>query len=71
MKNWYVITGILVVLLAIGLTSCFPAPIDFDSELEDEVARLEGELADTKAELANTKAELSDVNDKLERHTDG
>jgi len=64
MKNWRVITGIFVVLLAIGLTSCVVTTV---SELEDEVARLEGELADTKAELADTKAELSDVNDKLER----
>ncbi len=30
MKNWYVITGILVVLLAIGLVSCVPVPVGFN-----------------------------------------
>ena len=64
MKNWCVITGILVVLLAIGLTSCVPIPIG--PELEDEVLRLEGELADTRAELTTVKDELAKLQDDYE-----
>lgn len=56
MKKWYLTTGILALLLVIGLASCVPATTV--SELEDEIARLEGELADTKAELADARAEL-------------
>ena len=55
MKKWYVITGILVVLSAIALTSCVPVPIG-RPELEDEVARLEGEVQSISSELAQLKA---------------
>jgi len=64
MKNWRVITGILVVLLAIGLTSC--VPVTTVSELEDEVARLEGELADTKAELAQAREQFDALQEECE-----
>lgn len=73
MKKWCVISGILVVLLTIGLVSCVPVPVGRPG-LEDEVDRLEGELSDTKAELSDARGEvrakedeLSDVRGELEK----
>jgi len=64
MKKWCVITGTLVVLLAIALTSC--VPVTTVSELEDKVARLEGELADTKAELAQAREQFDALQQECE-----
>ena len=73
MKKWYVITGILALLLVISLSTCSSNSARVDrlkdvlKGLEAELGSAKTQLAQSEAELADTKAELSDVNDKLER----
>ncbi len=54
MKKWYVITGILALLLLVSLCGCS------SGKLKAELASANYQLSKSRAELASTKARLSD-----------
>lgn len=60
MKKWYVITGILALLLLISLVTCSGNSAEVD-RVKTELANIRTELASAETELANTKAELGEI----------
>ncbi|MBA7566839.1 hypothetical protein ES708_08537 [subsurface metagenome] len=74
MKKWYVITGILALLLVISISTCSKNSNEMDrlrTELADAKAELaqaikaEGQLASVRSELADTEDELTSARNKL------
>ena len=59
MKKWYVITGILALLLLVSLGACS------NKGLETELASVKTELTSTKDQLTESEAKLSSVETQL------
>lgn len=59
MKKWYVITGILALLLVISMSTC--------SSNSAEVDTIKAELADAKTELTDAKTELDKLQGDYEK----
>ena len=68
MKKWYVITGILALLLVISISTCSSNSAEVDryrAKLSDVRTEYEAELDDMRAQLRAVKGELRGAKDDL------